>query len=141
MDERHRDVARRAYRLMKEGYSCSESTVLAVGEHVLGALDPQLVRASTALAGGVGDSEAEMCGALSGAILLVGAVHGRTTAAEDHQRAVELAAECRRRFEETFGSTRCATLRHELEAPDGLGDCAVLVERAAQQLLVLLEEA
>ena len=40
--------------------------LLTVGEHVMHNLEPRCVRMATGLAGGVGDTQQEMCGALSG---------------------------------------------------------------------------
>ena len=44
--------------------------LLTVGEHVLDNLEPRCARMATGLAGGVGDTQQEMCGALSGGVLV-----------------------------------------------------------------------
>jgi hypothetical protein len=53
--------------------------VLAVGEHLLGEIDAgHMCQLACAFGGGVGLSRQEMCGALSGGVLLIGLLYGRT---------------------------------------------------------------
>ena len=115
--------------------------LLVVGGHALGNLDPQCVRMATGLAGGVGDSQQEMCGALSGGVLVIGGLMGREGASEDDWPALDLATRYRERFQAEFGVTQCARLREVVHAPGGLGSCALLVERAATILLEMLGQA
>jgi len=110
--------------------------LLTVGEHVLGDLEPRCVRMATGLAGGVGDTQQEMCGALSGGVLVIGGLLGRKSLNESDRPALDLAT----RFLEQLRATQCARLREMVHAPDGLGSCAALVERAATILLELFVE-
>ena len=114
--------------------------LLVVGEHVLGGLEPQCARMATGFAGGVGDGQQEMCGALSGGVLVIGALLGRTSLSGDDRPALALATRYRERFRAELGATQCAWLRDMVHAPGGLGSCALLVERAAMILLELLAE-
>jgi C_GCAxxG_C_C family probable redox protein len=103
--------------------------------------DPQHVRMATAFGGGVGGTRDELCGALSGGILVIGGLHGRVTCQEDDDLAYELAKSYRRRFLDEFGDTQCAPLREGVEAPGGLDSCAQLVEQATRVLLAILDES
>jgi C_GCAxxG_C_C family probable redox protein len=114
--------------------------MLAVGEHVLGTVDPQWVRMSCALAGGVGGTHEEVCGALSGGVLVIGGAYGRASSDEDDQLARALAARYRERFLAELGYTQCSPLREQVKAPGGMGSCAELVERAAMILLDVLDQ-
>jgi C_GCAxxG_C_C family probable redox protein len=115
--------------------------LLVVGEHVLGDLGSECARMATGFAGGVGDTQQEMCGALSGGVLVIGVLLGRVGLSENDRPALNLAARYRQRFLAEFGDTRCTRLREQVvHAPGGLGSCAVLVERAATILLALLAE-
>ena len=112
-----------------------------MGGHVVGDAASRCVKLATGFGGGVGGSRQEMCGALTGAVMVIGAVLGRTRPGEDGQPARDLAARYRERFLAEFGSTQCAQLRDELiEAPGGWGSCDLLVERAAETLLEVLGE-
>ena len=114
--------------------------MLAVGGHVLGDLDPRLVRMTNGFAGGVGGSRQEMCGALSAGVMIIGALHGRSSLEEDDLPAQQLATRYRERFAAELGTTRCGPLYEQVHAPGGSGSCAVVVERAARILLGLLAE-
>lgn len=115
--------------------------LLAVGEHVLGHLKSQCARMATGFAGGVGDTQQEMCGALSGGVLVIGGLLGRESLDQDDRPALGLATQYRKRFLEELGAIQCARLWEMVHAPGGLGSCAVLVERAAMILLELLGQA
>jgi C_GCAxxG_C_C family probable redox protein len=97
---------------------------------------------ATGFSGGLGNTRQELCGALSGGVLVIGARFGRVDGGEDDQMAIELAARYWDRFLEEFGYTQCAQLRERVvDPPGGLGSCGTLVERAADILLRLLVEA
>jgi C_GCAxxG_C_C family probable redox protein len=116
--------------------------LLVVGGHLLDDQSPQCVQMATGFAGGLGDTQQEMCGALSGGVLIIGGLLGRTSLSQSDRPALTLATRYRRRFLAEFGDTQCARLREKvIYAPGGLGSCAVLVERAATILLELLAEA
>lgn len=109
-----------------------------MGEHALADWNPKYVQLGTGLAGGLAGSRQEMCGALSGGVLLIGGLLGRQYPDEDDAQAYELAAQYRERFLIELGDTQCAPLREAVEAPGGPGTCAPLVERATAVLLGLL---
>jgi C_GCAxxG_C_C family probable redox protein len=115
--------------------------LLVVGGHTLGDLNPQCVRMATGLTGGVGGSQQEMCGALSGGVLVIGGLWGRKSLGEDDCPALNLVTQYRERFLAELGVTQCARLLEMVHAPGGLGSCALLVERAAAILLQVLAEA
>jgi C_GCAxxG_C_C family probable redox protein len=114
--------------------------MLAVGGHLLGEQASRSVRMATGFAGGVGGTEQEICGALSGGIMVIGALYGRDSLADDDRLAMELATRYRERFQAELGETCCGPLRTRVHAPGGLGSCSVVVERAAHILLMLLAE-
>ncbi len=112
--------------------------MLAVGGHVLGNLDPRTVRMTTGFAGGVGGSKQEMCGALSAGVMIIGALHGRSSVEEDSDPARQLTTLYREHFAAELGTTRCEPLYEQFHAPGGPGSCSAVVERAARVLLELV---
>jgi C_GCAxxG_C_C family probable redox protein len=112
--------------------------MLAVGEYLVGYVDYWMQRMTTGLAGGVGDSHQEMCGALSGGVLLIGALHGRTKPTEDDRECQRLATEYRERFGQELGATSCRDLRANGYGSGGTQPCSVLVERVVRILLDIL---
>ena len=121
--------------------------MLAVGERYVDDLGPQcawvdaMTRMATGFSGGLGDTREALCGALSGGVMVIGALFGRASLEEDDRPAIDLAARYRERFLETFGYTQCTMLREEVvDAPGGPGSCGELVERAATILMGLIDE-
>jgi C_GCAxxG_C_C family probable redox protein len=113
--------------------------VLAVGEHLMDGLPAECIRMANGFGGGVGGSHEDMCGALSGAIMVIGGLHGRNSVEQDDQEAQALCAQYRRSFMHEFGVTCCGPLRERVKGPNGPGTCAVVVERAAFLLLDLMD--
>jgi hypothetical protein len=66
---------------------------------------------ATGLAGGLGDTQQEMCGALSGGVLVIGGLLGRESLNEDDRPALDLATRYRKRFLAELDATQCARLR------------------------------
>jgi C_GCAxxG_C_C family probable redox protein len=114
--------------------------MLAVGEDRLRPFDACYVRMSTGFGGGVGESRQEICGALSGGIMLIGALYGRAQVGQDEGTCIELVNLYRTRFKEVLGETNCGVLRQSGFGSDGHTPCSVLVERAAGILLGVLED-
>jgi C_GCAxxG_C_C family probable redox protein len=114
--------------------------LLAVGEYVLGEFPDVCRRMGTGFSGGLGGTHQELCGALSGAVLVSSMLLGRTALEENDRPAMNAATLYRARFLARFGHTQCARLRERIKAPGGLGSCAELVERATVLLLELLAE-
>lgn len=104
----------------------------------MGYVDYWVQRMACGLAGGVGCSQHEMCGALSGGVLLIGAVQGRTQPNEDDSQCQKLAAEYRERFAQEWGTTLCSDLRANGYGSGETQPCSALVERAASILLQVL---
>ena len=112
--------------------------MLAVGGHLLDHLALRIVRMATGFAGGVGDTQQEMCGALSAGVMIMGALHGRNSLEESDWQALDLATCYRQRFAAELDATRCGHLYERVHTPGGLGSCALVVERATLILLELL---
>jgi C_GCAxxG_C_C family probable redox protein len=112
--------------------------VLAVGEHLWGEVSDPIRRISTGLGGGVGGSQQELCGTVSGATLVIGYRYGRTGPEADDAPCYERVCAFRDRFLEAFGTTRCCEIRDLGYGSDGIWPCSVVVERAAHILLEVL---
>lgn len=112
-----------------------------MGEHLWGYVDDNILRMTTGLAGGVGRTHQELCGALSGGVIIIGALYGRVRPDQDDSDCQELAAAYRERLVQELGATRCVDLRASGYGSDGQWPCTALVERAVPILLELLREA
>jgi len=140
-----------AHQYHQQGYNCAQSVAGAFAD-LTGLTLEQVFAAAGSFGGGVGASHEELCGAVSGALLILGLLHPHTRG-EDREAKREilgLAKEFRRRFQETFGHTRCGDL---LRARPGTGEktpaalrlgltahCDIMVVTAAELLEALLAE-
>lgn len=100
-----------AYAYHKQGYNCAQSVAGAFADltgHGAGAADGRHGR----LRRRRGRRHEELCGAVSGGVLVLSLLHPHTDG-EDRAGKVRLyaqAKEFRRRFQEVFGLTRCGDL-------------------------------
>jgi len=139
------DVAVAAF---KEGYSCSQAVLSAYAadfgiERVLA------LRLAAGFGGGMGRM-GEVCGALTGAFMVLGLKHG-AIAANDHQakeKTHERVRELARRFKARHGSLRCRELTGcDLSTPEGYelakqqGVFSRLCPQLVQDAAALLGEA
>jgi len=140
----------RAY--FKQGYNCAQAVVLAYRDKM--GLDEQTAaRLSSSFGGGLGRLR-EVCGAVSGACMVLGAVSGYTEATDQEGKKAHYARiqEFARRFKEENGSIICRELLGE-KKEDNTGvpeerteayykkrPCDELVACAAQILEDMLQE-
>jgi len=132
-------IQQNAWRYLEQGYHCSEAILLAVGEGCLPEVDPLALRIATPFAGGIGGGHMEVCGALSGGIMLIGALYGRSDALTNDDHCLAQAAEFRERFLREFGFTTCQALKDNWVGQPGQESCKELTARAAEILIDLLE--
>ncbi|MFC2029588.1 C-GCAxxG-C-C family protein [Chloroflexota bacterium] len=114
--------------------------MLAVGEHLWGEVDDRVLRMTTGLAGGLGSCQQELCGALNGGALIIGALNGRTSADVDDTLCGEMVCRYRDRFQAEFNTTQCYGLQQSGYGSEGQWPCSTLVEGAARILLDVLDE-
>jgi len=92
-----------------KGFNCAESALRGVC-HAQGiVLPPVALMMATPFGGGVGRSE-DLCGALSGAILAIGASLGRTEGKGEKGPSYQAAKKQHDMFLQRFGSTSCKVL-------------------------------
>lgn len=85
----------------------------------MGIEDGPLPRLATGFGGGIGGSGAT-CGALVGAVMAVGLLHGRDSSDGDRQPTAAISREIHHGFEAEMGSTSCRELTGlNLTTPEG----------------------
>ncbi len=108
-----------AQQLMAKRYHCSESVLMAVCQK-LGVESPLIPRIATPFAGGMVGT-GEVCGAVTGALMAIGATHGRDEIGQREGEAHRLGQEVMRAFREEMGTLLCRELTgHDLSTPEGL---------------------
>ena len=113
--------------------------MLTVGEHLWSEVDDRTRRMTSGLAGGLGCSMEELCGALSGGALIIGSIYGRTDASQSDDECNRLVCVYRERFVGAFGTSRCTDIREAGYGSQGERPCSALVERATRILLEVLD--
>lgn len=105
MNEKERAIA-----LFKEGFNCSQSVFVAFS-HRFGIDEDTAKKISAGLGGGMGRMR-EVCGAVSGASLVIGSIASATDGkdSESKQKNYELVREFAKRFTDKNGSIICREL-------------------------------
>jgi C_GCAxxG_C_C family probable redox protein len=111
--------------------------VIAVGDHYFGGTPEVLLRASGPLAGGAGSCYEEMCGILSGGLMMLGALLGRVSPTEDDEAIFQLSRDYRDRFRALAGHTQCQAIRDSL--PEEEKRCEPIVVDAVRILVEMLD--
>jgi len=129
------DHVERALELNRSGYNCAQSVFCAFSD-ITGVEEKTALSIAAGLGGGV--RAGEVCGAVSGAALVLGALYPfcDSTDYEAKQRIASLAREFCARFKEKYGTVRCDELLKRTEGeekrykycPDYVRDCAQLLE-------------
>lgn len=118
------------------GYNCAESVLRGVC-HAQGLTLPDVcLKMATPFGGGVGRSE-DLCGALSGGVMAIGANLGRTDDKGDKTTSYDAAKKLFDDFVEMMGSSDCSVLnRGEYGTPEHRTRCTRFV-REATRLAIL----
>ena len=100
----------RAVELFRQGYNCSQSVFVAFA-YRFGIDEDNAKKMSAGLGGGLGRMR-EVCGAVSGAAMVIGSICAPTDGkdSESKQRNYELVREFARRFTQKNGSIICREL-------------------------------
>lgn len=139
-DQEKEAVANRAKDLSKQGMSCSESVLQAVGEVVLDELPEALRKAATPFSGGVMKGT-ELCGALTGGLMVIGAIYGRTEPTQSRDFCRAITASHVTAFSEQYECTRCNGLKDQMGWNTPEKSCSDLIGGAARMVLDTLSRA
>ena len=109
-----------AYQYHKEGWNCAQSVAAACAD-LAGRTPEELLPLMGGFGGGMGGSHEEVCGAISGAVLILSLCfpHAQGSDQAAKRNLYRLSKEFRQRFFGVFGHTRCGDL---LRARPGVTD-------------------
>ena len=125
-------IADRAVKLFNSGWNCSESVFLAVSENIV-QKDNFNVNLLTALGGGIGHSGLT-CGALTGAVVVIGIKYGRKEIdAQAKQKAYIISKNIVTKFRGRFQTVNCSELLKKVKDKDHKKRlCSEYVRQAAK---------
>lgn len=100
-----------AYQYHKEGWNCAQSVAGSCAD-LAGRTPEEVLPLLGGFGGGIGGSHEEVCGALSGGVLILSLCfpHAQGGDQDAKRNLYRLSKEFRRRFFEIFGYTRCGDL-------------------------------
>ena len=141
-------VAERSEALFQQGFCCAESVLQAIAESR--GIESELIpKIATGLCGGIGRAGG-ICGAVSGGVLGINLVAGRSQASQSPEANHRLVREFLGQFEAKFGTTTCERLIGcRLDTPEGQRffkennlrkeKCQVFSREAARMVSAVLE--
>lgn len=103
---RAQELARARY---KDGFNCAEAVLRAFNEELDLNLGDDAIKIASGFGGGLGHAGC-MCGALSGAVMVISLLSGRLRADENRDPVYNAASEFHNRFRGHFGATCCRVL-------------------------------
>ncbi|HMA97408.1 MAG TPA: C-GCAxxG-C-C family protein [Polyangiaceae bacterium] len=126
---------------LNRGLYCSEAILQVYNAGIPLGLDQSALRMATAFGTGLGGARC-CCGSLTGAVLVLSALKGRTSGQESEADVFSLANRMHDRFRDQFGTTCCRVLTRGVEwgSPEHPQFCAKYVRGASQILNELLGE-
>lgn len=92
-----------------DGLNCTEAILKAFNDHYKLGLTKDCLKVATGFGAGIGATK-DICGSLTGGVLVLSSVAGRTTAKEPLDTVYAAESALCERFKKAFGSTNCGEL-------------------------------
>lgn len=125
------EVETRTEELFRSGLHCAEAVLQAVLESQGVGEAEFSPRVATAFGGGVGRSKKSLCGALSGGLMALGYLRGRSGPQESWDEVAATADALRQGFATEYGCTRCFVVLEKLGPQERMDKCIRLAGRTA----------
>jgi C_GCAxxG_C_C family probable redox protein len=134
------ELEKEAFDYFSTGFCCAEAVSKTIIDHFAEKPDDYPVNVASGFCGGIGRTHEDICGALTGAVIAVGYLYGRTEKGKDISDASMIISEFRSQFIEAFGSTNCALILKQLGEQEKYIKCKQLTGKAAGMLSDILVE-
>ncbi len=122
-----------------KGFHCAEAIVNTIHE-----LFPDCseygCKTASGFCGGIGKCKQDICGALSGGVIALGAMFGRNEGDRDISKLVFLSAKFRRSFAEEFSSTVCKDVVENIANRPEYEACKDVTVKASLWLYDLIKD-
>jgi C_GCAxxG_C_C family probable redox protein len=134
------DAKQLAGQNFREGFNCAEALVRAFRDQLHLDLSDDALRMASGFGGGLGHAGC-MCGALTGATMVLGMLQGRVSPQESREPVYASARQFHDRFKETFGATCCRLLNpHPFDSREHLRTCIKITGNTAELLQAYIGE-
>ncbi len=132
-------VANSAGEYFGSGYHCAEAVAKAILESQ-GQDSSLAIPYATAFGGGVGQTFSQLCGVISGGLIVIGHFHGRREQGASWEDASQLGNQLVKRFVALHGTCHCGALRERFGEVEQMDRCRDLVRSGTVGLLTILEQ-
>lgn len=136
-------IAEKAGEYFLNGYHCAESVVAATVDYFPEIIDSKrktAITCATCFGGGFGRSFDEACGVISGGLVVLGLLYGRSERGENWDIPAELADMYRGMFLSKHSTSHCGKLRERFGDEHQMQECQQLVCTGVIDLLQLIEQ-
>jgi C_GCAxxG_C_C family probable redox protein len=135
-------LAAQAVDLFRNGFYCSEAILHVFNEELNLGLNDAAIKMSTGFGAGLGASKC-CCGSLTGAVLVLSAVKGRTSTEKDVDEVFILTQELHDKFKQRFRATCCRILTQSVKwgQPEHHKNCEKFVGGAVEILVDILNKS
>ena len=124
----------------KDGYNCAEAVVRAFRDFYQLDISDEALKMSSGFGGGLGHAGC-MCGALSGATMVLGMLQGRTNKEQSRGPIYSSSKEFHGVFADKFGAACCRVLnRHEFGTREQRHRCLEITTTTAELLGKYIQE-
>lgn len=134
------ELEKKAFDYYNNGFCCSEAISKTIVDHFAENPDGYPVKVASGFCGGIGRTHEDICGALTGGVIAVGYLFGRTEQGKDLRDASIIISEFRKQFLNAFGSTNCTAILKRLGEQEKAIKCKRMTAKATGMLSDILEE-
>lgn len=124
-------IEKAAFNYFSNGFHCAESMAKVLNENFGSEDDSNITKFASPFGGGMGGTHSEVCGALSGALIFLGANGGRIKAGENIDDVMDLSVQFRKKFIENYSCTNCQGLLDKFGPQENSMDCKLMVSKMA----------
>jgi C_GCAxxG_C_C family probable redox protein len=135
-----KDIEQKTFMNYQSGFNCAEAILKAFMELYSKEPDPSITKFASGFGGGIGGSNCEACGALTGGIVALGWLFGRKDPSDDKQKVFSLSDEFRALFLKKFGAIDCGKLLDLLGEQENKLKCKKLTAEASGILYEILQK-
>lgn len=123
------------------GLYCSEALLKAFDQHYDLGLTPEFRKIATSFGAGIGAAQC-CCGCLTGGVMVISLIAGRSTPEQSETPAFEAAAALHTAFKKEYRSACCRVLTKDLEwgSPEHYAQCQRFVGGTASMVQTILRE-
>lgn len=139
-EELVKEARDKAGNYFKEGYNCAEAIYMTFREYLAPEMPPESVKLVTGFGAGLGQGGC-MCGALTGSIVALNMLKGRTCKEDSREESYACAKEFHDLFKKQFNVTCCRALNtHPFGTKEHATTCLKITGNTAKLLMEYLLE-